>query len=461
VTTYYVGLGGSDAANGLSWANRKLTLNGAEDVPVASGDTVYVAPGVYRELLTVDISGASAITYIADVTGQNTDGIGGVVRITGSDNDQTTTRASCITATSKNYRTFRGFTFDTCSAIMVTLLTACSNWVIEDCYFGMSGVNSGLLTFAGTGTNNTVRRCVFWGSRANGITFTHTVTVSTSGHLVENCFITGILNVALGITRVGGITVKNCAIVSCATGISVLTALAVGQTTTVNNCILANISATALNAATAPGTNLEITENYNALFGAATARTNVTAGGNSNTFPPLLEQPTFLDGFRYPWNPFALSQWSALRRITGTSMATEDSFGITRPATASKVSWGPFQYNDLARETTTVRTGSASIKLADAGVFQMFVPTTNVSTTFSVYVQWEADYAGTKPTMTVKQPGQSDTVVTATGGSGSWELLTTTLTPAALPGYVVVEFASSNTAASTNFDTFFDDFTVA
>ena len=75
MTTYYVGSGGSDAADGLSWANRKLTLNGAEDVSVAAGDTVYVGPGVYRHTLTVDVSGSAGniITYIADVTGQNTD----------------------------------------------------------------------------------------------------------------------------------------------------------------------------------------------------------------------------------------------------------------------------------------------------------------------------------------------------------------------------------------------------
>ena len=47
MTTYYVGIGGSDANNGLSWANRKLTLNGAEDVPVAAGDTVYVGDAGY------------------------------------------------------------------------------------------------------------------------------------------------------------------------------------------------------------------------------------------------------------------------------------------------------------------------------------------------------------------------------------------------------------------------------
>src|SRR3989304_7878159 len=57
--TYYVGPGGNDGNSGLTWALRKLTLNGAEDTPVAAGDICWVGPGVYRELLTDDISGAN------------------------------------------------------------------------------------------------------------------------------------------------------------------------------------------------------------------------------------------------------------------------------------------------------------------------------------------------------------------------------------------------------------------
>jgi hypothetical protein len=178
MTTRYCGLGGSDANDGLSWANRKLTLNGVEDTPVAAGDLCYIGPGVYRELLTVDVSGSvgSPITYVADVSGEHTDGIGGVVRITGSDNDTTVTRASCITGTSKDYRTFRGFVLDTTSSNIIALVTACSNWIIEDCYFGTpTGGNQ--ISVAGTGTTNTIRRCVFRPSNNANIFITHSVDV--------------------------------------------------------------------------------------------------------------------------------------------------------------------------------------------------------------------------------------------------------------------------------------------
>src|SRR5690606_15690047 len=110
IATYFVGAGGNNSNDGLTWANRKLTLNGAEDIPVAAGDTVIVAPGVYRETLTTDVSGTSGnpITYVGDEGGTLTDGIGGAVRISGSDDDLTATRSPVISL-QHNYRTFRGF----------------------------------------------------------------------------------------------------------------------------------------------------------------------------------------------------------------------------------------------------------------------------------------------------------------------------------------------------------------
>jgi len=459
MATYYVGIGGNDANAGTSWALRKLTLNGAEDIPVAANDTVYVGPGTYRHLLTVDVSGSSGnpITYIGDTTGEHTDGVGGIVRVTGSDNDTTATRASAVTATSKDYRTFRGFTFDMSTGILFSLVTACSNWIIEDCYFGGIGATQSVLSFSGTGTTNTVRRCVFMGARLNAILFVHASNVDNAAHVVENCLFIGMNGgAALRSDRVGGITVNHCTSVGAGQFIRIGVALTAAQTITVNNCIVAYNGTGFI--ATASG---EITENYNALWGNAADRSNTSTGGNSVAYPPMFAAPLLLSGIGYPWNVFDLASWSPLRAIAGTSMSSDELHGLARPATDSKKSWGMSQFVDTSRETTTVRTGSASIKLADAGRHQMFVPTTATSTTISVYVQWEADYAGTKPSLVVKQPGQSDSTDTATGSSGSWEQLSVTLTPAASPGYVVVELVSSNTATSGAYDTFFDDLVVS
>lgn len=456
MTTRYCGIGGNDANDGLSWANRKLTLNGVEDTPVASGDIVYVGPGVYRELLTLDVSGASEIAYIADVTGEHTDGVGGQVRITGSDNDQTGARNNCIVASAKNYRTFRGFRLD--GSLQHTInATNCSNWILEDCT--LDGINAGsqyLVLISGTGTSWTMRRCVVLGTAvAHSIYITHTSTVDNAGHLFENCLFMGQQRL-INTERVGGITVKNCSFLYCGTGIRIGTAISVGQTIIVNNCLF-HACSTALQA-TVTG---EITEDYNNFYGCGTNRTNTATGSNSVSYATLLQSPLLLSGIKFPWQFGELSQWSALRRIAGTGMSTNDQFGITRPATDSKKSWGAIQFRDVQRETGTTRTGGVSMKLADAGEHQIFVPVSNESTVFSCYVYREADYTGTAPQMIIKQPGQSDTTVTDAAAASQWNQLTTTLTPAASPPYVVVVFKSNNTATSGNYDVFVDDFTVS
>lgn len=468
---YYVGAGGNDANNGLSWAARKLTLNGAENVPVVAGDTVYVAPGIYREMLTCDVSGAagSPITYIGDVSGEHTDGVGGVVRITGSDNDQTVTRSSCILCTTqRNYRTFIGFVFDTTTSNLITGGTAIAgtNWIIEDCtLIQNSTVGSNIYCDGANQSTWIVRRCFLLGGNATvsnyGIHFRHTVDVDNSAHIVEDCIFIG-MRLGVGSSNVGGITIRHTTFISTLTMVVIVAALNAGQTVTVNNCILfgygTGLQATVLG---------EIIENYNSFYGGSTPRTNVAVGANSNTYPPLFDLGILhagasqVSGFRFPHPLFGtLSQWSQVRSIADTGAATEDIFGLTRPVTAGKRSWGAVQYVDMARDTATVRTGTASKKLADAGRDQIYVPTTNVSTAFSVYVYREANYAGVNPQMIIKQPGQADTVVTDAGAAGAWNQLTTTLTPAALPGYIVIELVSNNTAAAGNYGVYFDDLMV-
>ena len=232
--------------------------------------------------------------------------------------------------------------------------------------------------------------------------------------------------------------------------------MTVGQTVTVNNCIFSGAVYRSLESTTSG----ELAENYNTFWANAADRTTTGVGANSVAYPPLFLPTVLLTSIRFPWQAGALSEWSAMRALAGTGMATDDLFGVTRPATDSKKSWGAVQYVEPRRDTATKRTGAASVKLGDAGRHQIFVPTANASTVFSCYVYWGADYAGTKPQLVIKQPGQSATTVTATGSAGNWELLTTTLTPAASPGYCVVELVSSNTATSGSYAVNFDDLTV-
>lgn len=603
MVTRYVGPGGADGNSGLTWALRKLTLNGVEDTPVVAGDIVWVGPGVYRELLTCDVSGGNtystgtvsvtngsdqvtgngtawvanvaagyyfhiryydngadgvanatatftaaggnfhanligcpiqintkgaytvaavaaansltladpnalgwpaagggltysimsgeghyeiesvddnttitlvqpwqgkthtglnyltfnAITYIADVTGENTDSVGGIVRITGSDNDQTTARTSCILS-AQDYRAFRGFYMDTTSDNIIQIDD--THNVVEDCV--LSHATIGLDIEGTTQICVTMRRCVVNFMQNYALWIRGSSAVDDTGHVFENCVLYGNMDYLAYIGRTGGQTYRNIFGSNTRNGLRVILNLTTGQTTyVVNSIFIAN------NLALYAATLGMIIEDYNTLFGNTTDRTNIGIGANSVAYSPVLQPSIFcagmdqLSGFKFPGPVVGeLSEWSQLQ-IAGADERNTDLFGIPRPATAAKNSWGPVQFHDAERETGTKQAGSVSIAFHDAGVHQIWVPVANESTTISVYVYREANYAGTNPRMIIKQPGQADDVTTDAAAASQWNQLSTTLTPAAIPPYVVVELQSLNTAAAGNYDTFFDTLVVS
>ena len=325
MTTRYVGPGGNDANTGLSWAQRKLTLNGVEDTPVVAGDWVWVGPGVYRETLTCDVSGGAgaAITYAGDYTGANTDGVGGVVRITGSNDDQTITRNEAVTATSKNYRTFRGF--DVFALLYGFYLSACTNITIEQCCANSTYV---FMRSIGAGQAAVILRNCWVNTRrgGNAAFFDHSAAVSNCGHVVENCIFIGSLDgAAINISRIGGITVRNCLIQTAGYGVLNNFDLAVGQTITVNNCLIHHCG----NGALRSNSTTWIVEDYNNLFGNQVDRTNVTAGAHSLAYIPSPDTRWFFElvNAGRMLSPFDLASYSQLVNVAGTSPTTTDMRG--------------------------------------------------------------------------------------------------------------------------------------
>lgn len=368
MATRYCGPGGNDANDGLSYANRKLTLNGLEDSPVQAGDVCYIAPGTYRETLTVDVSGSagSPITYIGDYTGANTDGTGGVVRITGSDNDQTAARQYGINCTAqRNYRTFRGFALDMYTGYYVTggLATSGTNWIVEQCYFGISDAAAAYSIVCG-GANQaawTVRNCYFMtGRSALSVWFYHNADVSDCGHVVENCIAIGTgstIGAAIMSSSVGGITVRNCNLYAFGYGVQVAAALAAGQTVTVNNCTFQ-----AMNVALVATTLGEIVENYNAFTSVSAARSNVAVGANSNTYPPLFDTRWFFEMVNGGdmVTPFDLASYSQLVNVAGTSPTTTDMRGTS--VIGAQREWGALEFDpDLDIEAGSCGGGAVSI----------------------------------------------------------------------------------------------------
>lgn len=464
-----MGPGGNDGNSGLTWALRKLTLNGAEDVPVAAGDTVYIGPGVYREMLTVDVAGGAGnlITYIGDVTGENTDGVGGIVRITGSNNDQTIVRADCIRANLlKNYRVFRGFLFDMTSDPLIYCTLHCQYWTVEDCVF-LTGDADAFLSAGEWLIGVTIRRCLFLGTYPYlyAIAFDCAPGGGNAQNiqsLVENCMFISGQGRGIAIYEAGGVTARNSTFMTGQYAMRILASPPGGFTANaVNNCIL-----TTMDVGVRAVILGEIMEDFNTFFANATDRTNVAVGGNSITFPPLFQPPILhagtgqISGFKLPWWMGLLSEWSQVRAITGVNEPGVDLLGIGRPAAAAKNSWGSLQFHDMERDTGTVYAGAASMELLDAGRIQMKTPITDRRYTIRVWVYREANYAGMNPQLIIKQPGQADRITTDAGGAAGWNLLEDSFVPAALPPYLFIELVSNNTAVAGNYATYFDRLTV-
>ncbi len=454
MATYYIDpINGNDGDDGLSWANAFLTLNGAEDEPVAANDTIYVGPGVYRELLTLDVSGGAGnqITYIGDVTGEHTDGIGGVIRVTGSNNDITAARANCITAAGITHRTFRGFRFDIASGNMIQDTASPTDWIMEDCRF--TSPLDDIIEFTGDSQADcTFRRCIFIGCDSGRYQMYFSSTgIQDSGHVVENCQLIGASSGrGIGMDDVGGVYIRNCLLFGHTRAVDIFDALPLGYTAvTVENCTL-EYNTTALRAAVLG----EIVEDFNTFFQNTTNRTNVNVGGNSVTSPSLARMPLLhagasqISGFRFPLPVFGeLSEWSQIAAITGSNEPTEDLFGIVRPTTASKNSWGPVQFHDRELETITVQAGTYARTLLDAGsVLVRRVPHVGAEVTVTLYMRYGNTYAGNLPQMVIKQPGAADQVSTVVAAADTWEQLSDTFTPNADPGYFEVWALSRNTA---------------
>jgi len=437
----------------------KLTANGAEDIPVAANDTVWLRPGAYRETLTLDVSGGAGtpITYIGDTMGEIW-GVGGIVRVTGSDNDLALVRANCIVdGAARNYRTFQGLWLSDTTSDLALNQNSGTNWIFRDCAFSGAGRHGAwMINTAVADTASLFERCAFLGGFAGGnaIFFSNSDALNST-NIVRNCIISGYTNqVGISSSRVGGITIQNCTIIGVYRGI-LSGNLAVGYTPiSVTNSIVTQC-AVGLQA----GVLGEIVGDFNDVYQNGTDRSNVAVGGNSQAYPVLLEMPLLYDGLKLPRDFGALSEWSQVARITDSGAGpADDIYGITRPVTNGKRSWGAFQFKPAQRDVTTTFGGSAaSIALPDAGVVQFKVAVSNVATDFTVQVYREANYAGTNPQMIVKQAGVADDVTTDVGAAGGWNELTTNLTPAADPEFVVVELRNNNTAAAGSYAVYFDE----
>jgi len=486
MTDYFVRKSGSDGAAGTSAGAAWLTIGKALGATgIASGDTVYIGAGTYRETVQVAMTSAVAETFvIGDVDGVKTGDSGEIIWTAYTTNDTTIpASSSTLDLAGTDFLTFRYLTLISGSGATCVgaTSTTSTNIKFQDCnLLGHPGIAIGLIFFVaafGVALNLTIERCYLRGDR-NSLMKVQLNTGAGADYdanvVIRNCVLDVLANSAAGIEvsssgagaqEGGGVYIYNCIVRGPSSSSNVIrtNGTQVGGATwafpvRIYNSIIVGGIASAESGA--------IVENYNHIM-AQTTHTNVTLGANTktnSTYSYLVnanqERAKTVRAFG---EPMAGSPYLGFGN-DGTYTSSEDLRGNPRPAGGATATKGIGAYergNTFAKETGTVRTGSNAISITGPGYQDFQLPVAASSTTVTVYVRWDATYAGTKPKMQVlngTEAGVADATATATGSSGAWEQLSLNFTPTSA-GIVTIRLLSSDTNGGGKM--FADDFSVA
>jgi hypothetical protein len=248
-------------------SDTQITLTRAWDGPTATG----LAYLTYQ-----------AINYVGDYLGTNTDGVGGLVRISGAAaNEQTASRSNCIVAATKSYMKFSGFLLDCPSSQAIQLNTGCTHVWFDKCFISnLSGTASTVQFQDASMSNLTVSNCVILLSQSNGINLTHSSAINDSAIVIQSCIVlTSGVGPGLNSIRIGGVTVSNCLFWGLRQGVNIQTAITAGQCLAVFNSTFCGCNTALLATATS-----EIMEDYNRFSSNATNRSNVGTGAHSLSY---------------------------------------------------------------------------------------------------------------------------------------------------------------------------------
>ena len=493
MTVYYVSPSGNDANNGLgpdaSHATNKpwLTIGKALGAAgIASGDTVYIAPGTYREVVTVAMTSATAETKILGDP-QNAQGFkdGGGMRLAGGEirwsaftvNDHTYADVSNVNLAGRDYLTFENVCFyGGNNSIVNGDTTPGSDHInLKRCAFlyrGGTGVVY-LVSVADAALTAIIDSCLFLGDafvtnidicgeRSSSADYDLNVTI-------RNCLFLGIgLSVAVfasgaGAYFPGGVDVQSCTMVGGDGAMKVGANMSTSIPCTIYGSAIYVADATGLSAISEGA----LLEDYNVIQ-ADTPRYNVVAGAHSEegdrTSPWGIhsgQEAIYGGSALLPGTPISDSPLFAVGDPGAPSV---DMAGVPRPSggESSGATAGACERpNTFTREVTTVKTGSNAISALGPAIQDFQLPVDATSTTVTVYTYWDATYAGTKPSMSVRMGGEcgvADATDTATGAAENWEQLSLNFTPTAA-GIVTIRLTSSDTNGGGK--AIFDDFDVA
>jgi len=488
---YYVSKSGDDANNGLgpnaAHASNKpwLTIGKALGASgIASGDTVYIGPGVYREQVTIAMTSATAETSVLGDP-RNRQGFKdgsavlvppGEVRWTAFDDadDKTLPSGSSplITFAGRDYLTFRYMTLCGGKSTTAQLINAASeshNITFTDCKIihGTDPVRNAIVVTAAfaTALNWLFDRCVFLASSAYW--FNLTLTRGTgddydANFVIQNSLAAGaatgfcnVVSTGAGANFGGGVIVRNNTILLPYTIFCGDANLSTTYPCKLEgNLIFTPGYACRAASLTSPA---YLTEDYNIFNGAA--RLNVDAGANTivNTYADLvhLGESAWNGGMPRPFfMPTADSPFLGFGDA-GDAPAYDFLNRIRPGGGAITKAVGALERHDVAtKETSVVDAADASIKLTGPSDQDIYVPVNAESTTISIKARYDSGtYGGTNYPQAIlldaSEIGVATETETATvSASDAWETLTfSAITPTA-KGVVRIRLVNRSTAAA-------------
>jgi hypothetical protein len=477
VAVKYIRKSGSDSNGGTSPSDAWLTIGKAIGASgMASGDTVYVGAGVYRETPTFSLSPAAETKIVGDTTGEFTGDPGEVVLTAYTTDDVTAPSGTALLVSGgRNLYTWERLTFVQGAAALATLSTS-RNWTFRDCTFmgRLAGTSTSITitTTAGSPTAHLFERCRFFSPLSSFVAITSAL--HTSDYDADIVFRSCLFSYA------GSAAINNTSTTASGTGkpygIVLAANLFLGAASALNVNTTAhaaagssakwNVFLTGGSASLAAGATGQITSDWNRFLGGL-PYTNVTAGANdlatnAKSFRPNIGQSHLWGN---PYRPFLTpgDDDPHLSFVNDTGMPALDLVGRMRQAGSESANHpvGALGRHDTARKGTTISPDSGSnLELVGPADHDFDVPVDATATTFSIKVR-TSGYGGTDYPQALLinggQIGVSDQTVTATSASGSgYETLTfSSFTPSAA-GIVTIRLVNRTTNGSgiAAFDTF-------
>jgi hypothetical protein len=479
MTVYFVRKTGDDGNAGTSpaaaWATIGQALGAAG---IASGDTVYIGGGVYRECVTVAMTSATAETaIIGDVDGSKTGDAGEVIWTAFVDGDDTAPSGDpTLELATRDYLTFARMTIVAGEGALINAWTPTSQYItFTNC--ALFGMGDEILYFkadVSTQAHWLIDRCVLVSYIGYGMDITSTRNISADVDLdftISNCLLflsTGSSNI-LSITGYeggsyypGGVNILNCTFVGGSKQISI-----VGWSSTypvnIYNCVFLapvdyHISAEASGMVLQDYNYFAWTEDWGCE--------NVTPGAHNKGWTEIcallhVGQEIFAGKTLRPFlSPVAGSPLLGFGNQAGGPSV--DFLNRPRPAGGGSTdnAVGYLERHDTAIREDTTADVAPGIKIVGPGDHEFQIPVDATSTVISIKARYDAahDVTNKPQAVLLANPAIGVTAETLTMSEAvdTWQTLTFAAQTPSAKGVVKVRLISRSAAGNgcAYFDTF-------